>query len=54
MSTATLPIVMPVDVAREPTSIDQTGLDLGAIADLALKIIYFNNQSTAQLISDEI
>ena len=54
MSTVTLPIVMPVDVAREPTSIEQTGLDLATIADLALKIIYFNNQTTAQLISDEI
>jgi predicted ATPase with chaperone activity len=54
MSTATLPIVTPVDLAREPTSIEQTGLDLAFIADLTLKIIYFNNQTTAQMIGDEI
>lgn len=57
MTTATLTsasILTPVDVAREPTSIEQTGLDLATIADLALKTIYFNNQITAQLISDEV
>src|SRR5689334_6678167 len=57
MTTATVTsasILTPVDVAREPTSIEQTGLDLATIADLALKTIYFNNQITAQLISDEI
>ncbi len=41
-------------VAREPSSVEQTGLDLAAIADLALKFIYFNNQITAQTISDEM
>ncbi|MGI8476110.1 MAG: ATP-binding protein [Thermomicrobiales bacterium] len=41
-------------VAREPTSIEQTGLDLSTIADLAMKMIYFNNQVTAQTISDEM
>ncbi len=41
-------------VAREPQSVEQTGLDLSAIADLALKFIYFNNQITAQDISDEM
>ena len=41
-------------VAREPQSVEQTGLDLSAIADLALKFIYFNNQITAQSISDEM
>jgi predicted ATPase with chaperone activity len=41
-------------VAREPQSIEQTGLDLAFIADLALKFIYFNNQITAQTIADEI
>ncbi len=42
------------DVAREPTSVEQTGLDLSLIADLALKLIYYNNQITAQAISDEL
>ena len=41
-------------VAREPSSLEQTGLDLAQIADLVLKFIYFNNQITAQTISDEI
>jgi predicted ATPase with chaperone activity len=41
-------------VAREPNSVEQTGLDLAHIADLALKFIYFNNQITAQTIADEI
>src|SRR5215213_670619 len=41
-------------VAREPTSVEQTGLELAAIADLALKFIYFNNQITAQAIADEM
>ncbi len=42
------------NVAREPTSVEQTGLDLSLIADLALKLIYYNNQITAQAISDEL
>ncbi|HEY8447500.1 MAG TPA: ATP-binding protein [Thermomicrobiales bacterium] len=42
------------DVAREPNSVEQTGLDLSLIADLALKLIYYNNQITAQAISDEL
>jgi len=41
-------------VAREPTSVEQTGLDLALIADLALKFIYFTNQVTAQVVSDEM
>ena len=41
-------------VAREPNSVEQTGLDLSLIADLALKLIYYNNQITAQSISDEL
>jgi len=41
-------------VAREPQSVEQTGLDLSTITDMALKFIYFNNQITAQHISDEI
>src|SRR4051794_28323043 len=40
--------------AREPNSVEQTGLDLAAIADMALKFIYFNNQITAQTVSDEM
>jgi predicted ATPase with chaperone activity len=41
-------------VAREPQSVEQTGLDLATIADLVLKFIYYNNQITAQSISDDI
>ena len=41
-------------VAREPQSVEQTGLDLALIADLVLKFIYYNNQITAQFISDEM
>jgi hypothetical protein len=41
-------------VAKEPQSVEQTGLDLTFIADLALKVIYFNNNVTAQVISDEM
>jgi predicted ATPase with chaperone activity len=41
-------------VAREPQSVEQTGLDLSTISDLVLKFIYFNNQITAQSISDDI
>jgi predicted ATPase with chaperone activity len=41
-------------VAREPSSIEQTGLELAHIADLALKFIYFNNQITAQSIADDM
>lgn len=40
--------------AREPTSVEQTGLDLAHIADLAMKFIYFHNQITAQTIADEM
>lgn len=41
-------------VAREPQSVEQTGLDLSLIADLALKFIYYSNQITAQTVSDEM
>ena len=41
-------------VAREPSSVEATGLELSQIADLALKFIYFNNQITAQNIADEM
>ena len=37
-------------VMREPASIEETGLDLNFIADLVLKIIYFNSLTTAQII----
>lgn len=41
-------------MAREPQSVEQTGLELALISDLALKFIYYNNQITAQVISDEM
>jgi len=42
------------DVGREPTSVEQTGLEMGLIADLVLKFVYFSYQITAQTIADEI
>ncbi len=39
-------------IAPEPKSIEQTGLALVDISDLALKVIYFNNQVSGQTISD--
>ncbi len=37
-----------------PGSIEATGLDLGFISDLALKIIYLNDQITAAALSDQM
>ena len=37
---------------REPSSIDETGLDLSTIADLVLKVIYFNSMTTGQTVAD--
>jgi predicted ATPase with chaperone activity len=39
---------------REPSSIEETGLDINIIADLILKIIYFNSLTTAQSIADTL
>lgn len=39
---------------KEPGSIEETGLDLSTIADLALKMIYFNSMTTAQAITDTL
>jgi predicted ATPase with chaperone activity len=39
---------------REPSSVEETGLDLNFIADLVLKIIYFNSLTTAQVIADTL
>ncbi|MBM7842631.1 ATP-binding protein [Herpetosiphon giganteus] len=38
---------------NEPTSIEETGLGMGFIADLVLKVIYFNGTITAQRISEQ-
>lgn len=38
--------------AREPSAIEQTGLDLSFIIDLTLKAIYFQNMITAQVLTD--
>jgi len=54
MATVLLESVAALAVAREPQSVEQTGLDLASIAELALKVIYFNNQVMGQAISDEI
>ena len=39
---------------REPSSIEETGLDLNFVADLILKIIYFNSLTTAQVVADTL
>jgi predicted ATPase with chaperone activity len=39
---------------REPASIEETRLDIGIIADLTLKTIYFNSMITAQAIVDTL
>ena len=39
-------------VSHEPGSIEQTGLTLSFIADLALKALYFNSMMTAQTPAD--
>ncbi len=41
-------------IARAPGSVEETGLPLSLIADLALKIIYFNDHITAGAISDQL
>ena len=38
--------------AREPSAIEQTGLELGFIIDLTLKAIYFQSSITAQALAD--
>lgn len=42
------------DLVPEPQSVEETGLELGFIADLALKAIYYNSGITAQAVSDYI
>jgi predicted ATPase with chaperone activity len=39
-------------LVREPSSLEETGLDLSFIADLVLKAIYFSNAITAQRITE--
>jgi predicted ATPase with chaperone activity len=40
--------------AQEPTSIEQTGLDMIFIADMALKIVYFQGMITGQALSEHL
>ena len=42
-----LPVLPP-----EPTSVEETGLNLGFLHDLVLKVIYFHGNITAQQIAD--
>lgn len=44
----------PAPFLREPSNIDETGLDLSVIADLVLKVIYYNSLTTAQSIADTL
>ncbi len=39
---------------KEPSSVEETGLDLAFIADLALKFIFFNTMTTAQSVTDTV
>lgn len=39
---------------REPSNVEETGLDLSFIADLVVKVIYFNSMITAQTIVDTV
>lgn len=39
---------------REPSNIDETGLDLSTIADLVLKMVYFNSMTTGQAVADTL
>lgn len=38
----------------EPGAVEQTGLDIGFITDLALKYVYFQSMATAQVIADAL
>lgn len=39
---------------REPSSVEETGLEISFISDLILKTIYFNSMTTAQAIADTL
>jgi predicted ATPase with chaperone activity len=41
-----------LEIPSEPTSIATTGLDMGFLTDLVLKVIYFHGNVTAQQIAD--
>ncbi len=44
----------PGPYLREPTSIEETGLSFGFLADLTLKVIYFANEITGQGVADHL
>ena len=48
------PIPPALGAARPPLSVEETGLELAFIADLALKVIYFNDRITAEAICEQI
>lgn len=54
VQTAASPGIEPAALAliKEPASVEETGLDLGSITDLALKAIYFNTAISAQRITE--
>jgi predicted ATPase with chaperone activity len=43
-----------LQLMAEPQTIAETGLDLSFIADLVLKVVYFNSNMTAQAIADSL
>ncbi|HEU5327761.1 MAG TPA: ATP-binding protein [Thermomicrobiales bacterium] len=52
MTVATRPATTLQALVKEPTSLEETGLDLAFVADLVLKAIYFHNAITAQRITE--
>ncbi|GIV95628.1 MAG: ATPase AAA [Herpetosiphonaceae bacterium] len=55
-SSASQPPAQPAGRPRpaEPESIEETGLGMGFLSDLALKIIYFRGNITGQAVADEM
>lgn len=57
MTVATIPVDLSQeawDVLKEPRSVEETGLSMGFLTDLVLKVIYFAGEITAQDIADTV
>src|SRR5919199_1910168 len=46
------PSTTMINIPPEPTSIAETGLGMGFLTDLVLKVVYFHGNITAQQISE--
>lgn len=44
----------PVALPNEPTTISETGLSMGFLTDLVLKVVYFHGNITARQIAEEV